>query len=257
MDGPSSEGPAAVRRALAACPDPGPYRVRRRPERGNPIGMTEPEDLDLPPITEAMTAPAAARAAEEALRQAAHASWDGVTTAADVYTVFGAVGYSLELIPQLLDQLTAWLEKHQDRLDVSEAGHVRGCPDRRGPHGRDRRRRDHRRRPGRRRHRPGRAGPDLRPGRVPPVAWFCRRPWLPCRPAGLTRLRWLRRHHEHDPAYRRRGCGRATSLRSRWPLGSVFDAASEPGRPVWGVRLFQRTGFLVGQVQIERRDCLG
>ena len=83
--------------------------------------MTEPEDLDLPPITEAMTAPDAARTAEEALRQAAHASWDGVTTAADVYTVFGAVGYSLELIPQLLDQLTAWLEKHQDRLDVSEA----------------------------------------------------------------------------------------------------------------------------------------
>ena len=68
-----------------------------------------------------MTAPAAARAAEEALRQAAHASWDGVATAADVYTVFGAVGYSLELIPQLLDQLTAWLEKHQDRLDVSDA----------------------------------------------------------------------------------------------------------------------------------------
>ena len=83
--------------------------------------MTEPEDLDLPPITEAMAAPAAARAAEEALRQAAHASWDGVTTAADVYTVFGAVGYSLELIPQLLDQLTAWLERHQDRLDVSGA----------------------------------------------------------------------------------------------------------------------------------------
>jgi hypothetical protein len=88
---------------------------------GNPIGMTEPEDLDLQPITEAMTAPAAARAAEEALRQAAHASWDGVATAADVYAVFGAVGYSLELVPQLLDQLTAWLEKHQDRLDVSEA----------------------------------------------------------------------------------------------------------------------------------------
>jgi len=83
--------------------------------------MTEPEDLDLPPITEAMSAPGAARAAEEALRQAAHASWDGVGTAADVYTVFGAVGYSLELVPQLLDQLTAWLEKHQDRLDVSEA----------------------------------------------------------------------------------------------------------------------------------------
>jgi hypothetical protein len=83
--------------------------------------MTEPEDLDLPPITEAMSAPGAARAAEEALRQAAHASWDGVNTAADVYTVFGAVGYSLELIPQLLDQLTSWLEKHQDRLDVSEA----------------------------------------------------------------------------------------------------------------------------------------
>jgi hypothetical protein len=106
-----------VRRTLAACPEPGSGAA----PMGNPIGMTEPEDLDLQPITEAMTAPAAARAAEEALRQAAHASWDGVTTAADVYTVFGAVGYSLELIPQLLDQLTAWLEKHQDRLDVSEA----------------------------------------------------------------------------------------------------------------------------------------
>jgi hypothetical protein len=80
--------------------------------------MTEPDDL--PPITEAMTAAGAARAAEEALRQAAHASWSGVSTAADVYTVFGAVGYSLELVPQLLDQLTAWLEKHQDELDVSE-----------------------------------------------------------------------------------------------------------------------------------------
>jgi len=80
--------------------------------------MTEPDDL--PPITEAMTAVGAARAAEEALRQAAHASWSGVSTAADVYTVFGAVGYSLELVPQLVDQLTAWLEKHQDELDVSE-----------------------------------------------------------------------------------------------------------------------------------------
>ena len=117
MDGHSSEGPAAVRRTLAACGNPGSAEGRV----GNPIGMTEPEDLDLQPITEAMTAPAAARAAEEALRQAAHASWDGVATAADVYAVFGAVGYSLELVPQLLDQLTAWLEKHQDRLDVSEA----------------------------------------------------------------------------------------------------------------------------------------
>jgi hypothetical protein len=80
--------------------------------------MTEPDDL--PPITEAMTAVGAARAAEEALRQAAHASWSGVRTAADVYTVFGAVGYSLELVPQLVDQLTAWLEKHRDELDVSE-----------------------------------------------------------------------------------------------------------------------------------------
>jgi hypothetical protein len=89
--------------------------------------MTEPEDQDLPPITEAMTAVGAARAAEEALRQAAHASWSGVSTAADVYTVFGAVGYSLELVPELLDQLTAWLEKHQDRLDVSEADSTAGA----------------------------------------------------------------------------------------------------------------------------------
>lgn len=83
--------------------------------------MTEPQDQDLPTITEAMSAVGAARTAEEALRQAAHASWSGVSTAADVYAVFGAVGYSLELIPDLLDQLTAWLEKHQDRLDVSAA----------------------------------------------------------------------------------------------------------------------------------------
>lgn len=83
--------------------------------------MTDSQDPDLPAITEAMSAVGAARAAEEALRQAAHASWDGVRTAADVYTVFGAVGYSLELIPQLLDQLTAWLEKHESQLDVSEA----------------------------------------------------------------------------------------------------------------------------------------
>jgi hypothetical protein len=88
--------------------------------------MTEPQDLDLPPITEAMSAPGAARDAEEALRQAVHASWSGVSTAADVYTVFGAVGYSLELVPQLLDQLTAWLEKHQDQLDVSESGTTAG-----------------------------------------------------------------------------------------------------------------------------------
>jgi hypothetical protein len=81
--------------------------------------MTEPDDL--PPITEAMTAAGAARAAEEALRQAAHASWSGVSTAADVYTVFGAVGYSLELVPELLDQLTAWLEEHDGELDMSEA----------------------------------------------------------------------------------------------------------------------------------------
>lgn len=81
--------------------------------------MTEPEDLDLPPITEAMSAVAAARNAEEALRQAAHASWSGIGTAADVYNVFGAVGYSLELVPQLLDQLTAWLEKHSHELGVS------------------------------------------------------------------------------------------------------------------------------------------
>ena len=84
--------------------------------------MTEPQDLDLPPITEAMTAAGAARAAEEAFRQAAHAAWSGTRTAADVYTVFGAVGYSLELIPDLLDQLTSWLEKHAHELEVSDEG---------------------------------------------------------------------------------------------------------------------------------------
>lgn len=79
--------------------------------------MTEPE---APPITEAMAAPAAATAAEEALRQAVHASWTGIDTAADVYKVFGAVSYSLELMPQLLDQLTAWLEKRQGDLSTTE-----------------------------------------------------------------------------------------------------------------------------------------
>lgn len=79
--------------------------------------MTEPE---APPITEAMPAPAAARAAEEALRQAVHASWSGIGTAADVYAVFGAVSYSLELVPQLLDQLTAWLEKHAHELAATD-----------------------------------------------------------------------------------------------------------------------------------------
>lgn len=81
--------------------------------------MTEP---DAPTITEAMAAADAARAAEEALRQAVHASWSGVSTAADVYTVFGAVGYSLELLPQLLDQLTSWLEARQQSLGVSDEG---------------------------------------------------------------------------------------------------------------------------------------
>ena len=88
--------------------------------------MTEPEDQDLPRITEAMTAPGAARAAEEALRQAAHAAWSGTSTAADVYTVYGAVGYSLELIPDLLNQVTAWLEKHAHELDSSAEGSTAG-----------------------------------------------------------------------------------------------------------------------------------
>ena len=79
--------------------------------------MTEP---DAPAITESMTAPDAARAAEEALRQAAHASWSGVSTAADVYTVFGAVGYSVELVPQLLEQLTSWLEAHHGSFGISD-----------------------------------------------------------------------------------------------------------------------------------------
>jgi hypothetical protein len=79
--------------------------------------MTEPDAL---PITEAMAAPAAARAAEEALRQAVHASWTGIDTAADVYNVFGAVSYSLELVPQLLEQLTAWLDKRGPELSSTE-----------------------------------------------------------------------------------------------------------------------------------------
>ena len=71
----------------------------------------------------------AVRAAEEAMRAAVHATdgsgeWSGVSGAADVYAVLGALGYTLELLPQLLSQLTGWLDAHAAQL-VVEGGDAR------------------------------------------------------------------------------------------------------------------------------------
>jgi hypothetical protein len=70
-------------------------------------------------------AAAAVRVAEEAMRQAVHATdgsgeWPGVSGAADVYAVLGALGYTIELLPQLLSQLTGWLDAHAGRLVVED-----------------------------------------------------------------------------------------------------------------------------------------
>ncbi|HVQ97020.1 MAG TPA: hypothetical protein VMU51_38755 [Mycobacteriales bacterium] len=86
--------------------------------------MTEIEDVLR--LDETVDAGSAARAAEEALRTAVHATdastgWPGLTGAADVYAVLGALGYTLELLPQLLDQLTGWLAEHAPRLQVDGA----------------------------------------------------------------------------------------------------------------------------------------
>jgi hypothetical protein len=83
--------------------------------------MTEIDDALR--LDEPVDAGSAARAAEEALRTAVHATdastgWPGLTGAADVYAVLGALGYTLELLPQLLGQLTGWLDAHAPQLQV-------------------------------------------------------------------------------------------------------------------------------------------
>jgi hypothetical protein len=83
--------------------------------------MTEIDDVLR--LDETADASSAARAAEEAMRTAVHATdastgWPGLTGAADVYAVLGALGYTLELLPQLLDQLTGWLAAHAPNLLV-------------------------------------------------------------------------------------------------------------------------------------------
>jgi hypothetical protein len=82
--------------------------------------MTEAEIIpdDLSP-TDAL------RATEEALRQAVHNSdptnpSGGIVSAADIYTVIGALGYALELVPELLGHLVALVDLHEARLAASD-----------------------------------------------------------------------------------------------------------------------------------------
>jgi hypothetical protein len=85
--------------------------------------MTETDDLVR--LEEPAGAADAMRTAEEAIRAAVHSTdpssgWPGLTGAADVYGVLGALGYTLELLPQLLDQLTGWLDAHAGGLEVGD-----------------------------------------------------------------------------------------------------------------------------------------
>jgi hypothetical protein len=80
-------------------------------------------DIDEMRLDEQAGAADAARAAEEAMRLAVHSTdaaseWPGLAGAADVYEVLGALGYTLELLPQLLGQLTGWLDAHAADLHV-------------------------------------------------------------------------------------------------------------------------------------------
>jgi hypothetical protein len=90
--------------------------------------MTETDDLLR--LEEPADAADAVRAAEEAMRTAVHSTdastgWPGLTGAADVYAVLGALGYTFELLPQLLGQLSGWLDWHAGMLQVEEP---RGAP---------------------------------------------------------------------------------------------------------------------------------
>jgi hypothetical protein len=87
--------------------------------------MTDMDEVLRPDVP--TRAAEAAQAAEEAMRAAVHCTdastdWPGLSEAADVYAVLGALGYSLELLPQLLAQLTSWLEAHAEDLVVDGGG---------------------------------------------------------------------------------------------------------------------------------------
>jgi hypothetical protein len=80
---------------------------------------------DLLRLDEPTGAAEALRAAEEAMRTAVHSTdasngWPGLTGAADVYAVLGALGYTFEMLPQLLGQLNDWLDWHASVLHVEE-----------------------------------------------------------------------------------------------------------------------------------------
>jgi hypothetical protein len=86
--------------------------------------MTETDDLAR--LDHPADAAGAVRTAEEAMRIAVHSTdpsngWPGLTGAADVYAVLGALGYTFELLPQLLDQLAGWLDAHAGGLRVEDA----------------------------------------------------------------------------------------------------------------------------------------
>jgi len=87
----------------------------------NPMTATD----DLLRLDDPADAAEAVRAAEEAMRTAVHSTdpsngWPGLTGAADVYAVLGALGYTFELLPQLLDQLAGWLDAHAGGLQVED-----------------------------------------------------------------------------------------------------------------------------------------
>jgi hypothetical protein len=86
--------------------------------------MTETDDLLR--LDDPADAAEAVRTAEEAMRTAVHSTdpsngWPGLTGAADVYAVLGALGYTFDLLPQLLDQLAGWLDAHAGGLQVEDA----------------------------------------------------------------------------------------------------------------------------------------
>jgi hypothetical protein len=86
--------------------------------------MTDTDDLVR--LDEPAGAVEAVRTAEEAMRAAVHSTdasngWPGLTSAADIYAVLGALAYTFELLPQLLDQLTGWLDAHAAGLHVEDA----------------------------------------------------------------------------------------------------------------------------------------
>jgi hypothetical protein len=89
--------------------------------------MAEADDLVR--LDEPAGAAEAMHTCEEAMRAAVHSTdpssgWPGLSGAADVYAVLGALGYTFELLPQLLEQLTGWLDAHAAGLQVENADAV-------------------------------------------------------------------------------------------------------------------------------------